>query len=270
MSKLTCDVCGGKLIMADDRQSSKCENCGVEYTMTAMRDMIAALEGVELNVKGVATEDSLIEYALSIKSTDQDVAAKELHKALKINPQNYKVWYELFKIEEEGYENYLRSDIKFFRNVSGNVYEELGLYSITPEKYFSGFLKFDTDGIGTGKEVSIKYMVIYYFNGSTAHDYIKKAISFAPPDEVQRLKEIETYYFVTLRDELRKFGEEFKKKREQEEQKKREQEEQVRQKEKQIEQQRQWEMKGLCPRCGGKANIFLLCKTCGKHVLSKE
>ena len=103
MSKLVCDICGGKLIMADNRQSSACESCGVEYTLNAMKDMMAALEGVELKVQGISTTQSLVDYAYSFIDTNVDEAEAQFKGALKIDSKCWQAWEGLFSCDYRRY-----------------------------------------------------------------------------------------------------------------------------------------------------------------------
>ena len=96
MQQLKCDVCGGDLMMAADRQSSTCASCGTIYTIDVMRDMIKALQGVELKVQGVSTAQSLVDYAYSFINTNVNEAEAQFKEALKIDPQCWQAWKGLF------------------------------------------------------------------------------------------------------------------------------------------------------------------------------
>ena len=75
--------------MDASREFSCCDSCGLEYTVDTMRDMLEALGTVELNVKGVATEDALIKRArLSCEDQDWNEAKVLVDKALTVNPEN--------------------------------------------------------------------------------------------------------------------------------------------------------------------------------------
>ena len=100
MAALVCDVCGGKLVMDESRQFSKCDSCGLEYSVDTMREMIKALEGAELNVKGVATDDSLVEYAYSMIDQNVSEAEAKFKEALQINPKNSKAWKGLYDCQK--------------------------------------------------------------------------------------------------------------------------------------------------------------------------
>jgi len=89
MPALTCDVCGGKLVMDASREFSRCESCGCEYTVDTMRSMIQALGDVDLNVKGIASVESLIKRArLMCEDGDFNKAQEMIEQALTVDPES--------------------------------------------------------------------------------------------------------------------------------------------------------------------------------------
>ena len=127
MHQLRCEVCGGKLKMADDRKSSVCESCGVEYSLNAMKDMINALQGVELKVQGISTVQSLVDYAESLLGANIYEAEAKYKEALAIDPRCSAAWKGLFDIQtyflELSWEdrfNYLRTGDFTELNIENN------------------------------------------------------------------------------------------------------------------------------------------------------
>ena len=89
MAALICDVCGGKLIMDESREFSRCEGCGCEYTVETMRNMLQALGGADVSVKGIASVENLIKRARILCSDgDFSNAKKTLEQALNADPEN--------------------------------------------------------------------------------------------------------------------------------------------------------------------------------------
>ena len=99
MQQLKCDVCGGKLVMDQSRKFATCENCGMEYSLETMQEMMKALQGAELNVKGIATEQSLIDYAYSFINENVDEAEKKFREVLQLNSKNSKAWKGIYDCE---------------------------------------------------------------------------------------------------------------------------------------------------------------------------
>ena len=92
MTELRCKICGGKLQMDSNGESSKCESCGVEYSMETLRNMIQALQGVEFKVKVVADNDNLLLRAQkAAESYDTKTAIEYFDKVLDADVSNQQV-----------------------------------------------------------------------------------------------------------------------------------------------------------------------------------
>jgi len=100
MAALMCKVCGGHLQMDSSGDYSTCESCGTKYTVETMRSMIQALSEVELNVKGIATVDSLIKRArLMCEDSRFSNAHEIIEQALSVDPENGEAYLIAFMSE---------------------------------------------------------------------------------------------------------------------------------------------------------------------------
>jgi len=88
MATMICKVCGGHLQMDSSGEYSTCDSCGTQYTVETMRNMLQALSEVVLNVKGIATVDSLIRRARLLCEDGEFSEAQEIiEQALSIDPE---------------------------------------------------------------------------------------------------------------------------------------------------------------------------------------
>ncbi len=53
MAALTCDICGGKLIMQTGALV-KCESCGMEYTKERMQEKVQEIKGIMCDKYGLS------------------------------------------------------------------------------------------------------------------------------------------------------------------------------------------------------------------------
>lgn len=96
-NQLACDVCGGALVMDASRASSRCDRCGLNYSVEAMRSM---LEGVATTTIVLAsstpqsapahvTATSLLKRARLLCEDGYVTRAEKLvDEALNLNPEN--------------------------------------------------------------------------------------------------------------------------------------------------------------------------------------
>lgn len=101
MSALTCDICGGKLIMQTGALV-KCESCGMEYTKERMQEKVQEIKGtVKVDgpietIKGEAEKERLLKNAetfIQIKDFDK---SKSLYlEVTKQYPEDYRGWFGL-------------------------------------------------------------------------------------------------------------------------------------------------------------------------------
>jgi len=218
MKQLLCDICGGKLIMSDDRQSSQCENCGVEYSLNAMKDMIASFETVELRVKGVSTAQSLVDYAYSFIDINIVEAESQFKEALKIDPKCTIAWKGLFDCQARKLERFHDSpypykyiditiDNKMIK-LQTHIRDHCGKAII----FFHGFLEYDVSVTVNDKygfmDCDLNSINVYYnthkhgnewegivFEGNKAHIYINNALKYATPDKKSEYSQIEYDFF---------------------------------------------------------------------------
>jgi len=96
MDKLVCDICGGKLIMQAGGVS-KCDSCGVEYSLERMREKVQEMKivgSVEIT-KGEAELER--ELAAVKEFTELGYYQRAMEKGIKLIdefPHDYRCWWE--------------------------------------------------------------------------------------------------------------------------------------------------------------------------------
>lgn len=94
MTGLTCDVCGGKLLVDAGGKTATCQYCGTQHSMERMREKIQEIKGSvsivgDVNVSGIAGTDTLLERANEFfEARDYQRASEYFNRVLDLDPQN--------------------------------------------------------------------------------------------------------------------------------------------------------------------------------------
>ena len=94
MKTLTCDVCGGNLIMNAGGQTATCQFCGMMHSIERMREKVQKIRGTvsiegQVSVEGISTVASLLERAREFEETNEwETAISYYNRALDIEPSN--------------------------------------------------------------------------------------------------------------------------------------------------------------------------------------
>jgi len=114
MATLTCDICGGKLVMGPNG-FAVCESCGMQHSIDRMREKVQEIKGV------VRVDNShLIENFLTLASNAYEAGNKAeaesyCNKIIEIDPSNFSAW--LFKGKSAGWQSTLDNN-RFSESVS--------------------------------------------------------------------------------------------------------------------------------------------------------
>ena len=100
MEVLTCDVCGGKLVMQAGK-IAKCEYCGLEYSTESLREKVMEIKGT-VNVQGIASAENILSRANDFyDSKDYEKALEYYDKYLDLNPNDEDVKAKIAAINAE-------------------------------------------------------------------------------------------------------------------------------------------------------------------------
>ena len=100
MEALTCDVCGGKLVMQAGK-IAKCDYCGLEYSTESLREKIIEIKGT-VNVQGIASAENILLRAEEfLKEGDINKAFEYYEKYLDLKPSDEVVRARMASINEE-------------------------------------------------------------------------------------------------------------------------------------------------------------------------
>lgn len=100
MAALTCDICGGKLIMGEGGEYAACESCGLQHNKDRIKQKVQEITGTvkvdgSVQVEGVQTLEKILENATTLLKLEQP-GAKELYKrATEEYPEDYRGWMGL-------------------------------------------------------------------------------------------------------------------------------------------------------------------------------
>ena len=87
MVALTCDICGGKLVMGTGG-IAVCDSCGMEHSKDRMQEKVQEIKGT-VEVINIASIDSLLKRGqLELENSQWDNAYNYFNKVLDINPEN--------------------------------------------------------------------------------------------------------------------------------------------------------------------------------------
>ncbi len=119
MKQLTCEVCGGKLVMQSGG-IAKCDSCGMEYTKERIQEKVQEIKGtVKIDgpvetIKGNSEKERLLKNAEQFEQFQDWEKAYQTYKEItKEFPNEYIGWYKLFELET------LRFNGRKFSSLSG-------------------------------------------------------------------------------------------------------------------------------------------------------
>lgn len=91
MSALTCDLCGGKLVMGTQGVAT-CDSCGMEHSADRMKEKVQEIKGT-VRVDSTHMIDNYIEMAQSARNAGNNAEAESYcNKIIEIDPANYTAW----------------------------------------------------------------------------------------------------------------------------------------------------------------------------------
>ena len=87
MAALTCDICGGKLVMGTGGVAV-CDSCGMEHSKDRMQEKVQEIKGT-VEVSNIASIDSLLKRGhLELENSQWDDAYDYFNKVLDVDPEN--------------------------------------------------------------------------------------------------------------------------------------------------------------------------------------
>ena len=93
MAALTCDICGGKLVMGSGGIAA-CDSCGMEYTQDRMREKIQEIKGV-VRVDNSHMIDNWMRMGMSAaQAGNNQEAYSYFTKVIEIDPNNWRAIFE--------------------------------------------------------------------------------------------------------------------------------------------------------------------------------
>jgi len=87
MAVLTCDICGGKLVMGTGGVAV-CDSCGMEHSKDRMQEKVQEIKGT-VTVSNIADVESLMKRGhLALEDSEWSKANEYFDKVLDIDPEN--------------------------------------------------------------------------------------------------------------------------------------------------------------------------------------
>ena len=98
MSVLTCDICGGVLMMNESGGFTICESCGIKHTKERLKVKVQEIKGVVEVTKGEAEKERLLVNAERFLKLNYTKKALEIYKILTNEyPNDFNTWVGLAK-----------------------------------------------------------------------------------------------------------------------------------------------------------------------------
>lgn len=102
MSALTCDFCGGNLVMNESGDFAICESCGMKHTKERVKVKVQEIKGVVEVTKGDAEKERLIKNAETFLSLNETEKAQDLFSHISDEyPADYRGWLGLAGIAQK-------------------------------------------------------------------------------------------------------------------------------------------------------------------------
>lgn len=102
MSALTCDICGGNLVMNESGDFAICESCGMKHTKERVKVKVQEIKGVVEVTKGDAEKERLLNNAETFINLNEQQKAAEIYQVLADDyPGDYRGWLGLAGIAQK-------------------------------------------------------------------------------------------------------------------------------------------------------------------------